>query len=59
MISEIVSRHGLAGAAGLRIATADEPAGIHLTHRDWRPEEEDQVVPIEDGVVFGSVPLML
>ena len=52
VISEIVARNESAGAAGLRIAPAEEPAGAFSLTLTTGPQEEDQVVPIQDGVVF-------
>ena len=52
VIRELVSSSNATGGAGLRIAPADEPEGAFALSVAPGPEQEDQVVPIEDGEVF-------
>jgi hypothetical protein len=52
VIGELVARNEPAGAAGLRIAPVEEPAGAFSLTVTSGPQEEDQVVPIQDGQVF-------
>jgi Fe-S cluster assembly iron-binding protein IscA len=52
VIRELVSSSNATGGAGLRIAPAEEPAGAFALSVAPGPEQDDQVVPIEDGEVF-------
>ncbi len=52
VIRELVASNNSTGGAGLRIAPADEPAGAFALSVATGPEQDDQVVPIEDGEVF-------
>jgi Fe-S cluster assembly iron-binding protein IscA len=52
VIRELVASSNATGGAGLRIAPANEPAGAFALSVAAGPEQDDQVVPIEDGEVF-------
>jgi Fe-S cluster assembly iron-binding protein IscA len=52
VIRELIASNNANGGAGLRIAPADEPAGAFALSVAPGPEQDDQVVPIEDGEVF-------
>ena len=51
-IRELVASNESAGAAGVRIAPAEgSPGALSLTLTGG-PQEDDQVIPIQDGQVF-------
>jgi Fe-S cluster assembly iron-binding protein IscA len=52
VIRELVASTNAAGGAGLRISPAEEPAGAFALSVAPGPEQDDQVVAIEDGEVF-------
>jgi Fe-S cluster assembly iron-binding protein IscA len=52
VIRELIASTDSAGGAGLRIAPAEEPAGAFALSVAPGPEQDDQVVPIEDAEVF-------
>jgi Fe-S cluster assembly iron-binding protein IscA len=52
VIAQLVASNEQAGAAGLRIAPVEEPAGAFSLSVTSGPQEEDQVIPIQDGQVF-------
>ena len=52
VIRELIAGSNATGGAGLRIAPADEPAGAFALSVAPGPEQDDQVVPIEDVEVF-------
>jgi Fe-S cluster assembly iron-binding protein IscA len=52
VIRELVASTNATGGAGLRIAPAEEPAGAFALSVAPGPEQDDQVVAIEDGEVF-------
>jgi Fe-S cluster assembly iron-binding protein IscA len=52
VIRELIASNNASGGAGLRIAPADEPAGAFALSVAPGPEQDDEVVPIENGEVF-------
>jgi iron-sulfur cluster assembly protein len=52
VIRELVASSNATGGAGLRIAPTDEPEGAFALSVAPGPQQDDQVVPIEDGEVF-------
>ncbi|TMM17678.1 MAG: Fe-S cluster assembly protein HesB [Actinobacteria bacterium] len=52
VIRELIAGSNSTGGAGLRIAPAEEPAGAFSLSVAPGPEQDDQVVAIQDGEVF-------